>query len=293
MAWCLVKRRTTVTLPLGGQLDGYSVDQGFPCYWYSDRLRAGRSDDWGSIPGRGWEFSPRHHVQSGSGAHLASYPMGTRGSFPRGKAAVAWSWPLTSIKCRVQRMRGAVPPLPQYVFMAWCLVWQRSPKVHHSHHKGSSLDSILDHLNFHCNHFNTKKTKFQGTYTISFLIQVAATHKTAQCATLPLRICEPNHKPVCFVSLNKSHYSYANVKLSPCLTKHHATKTYGWMEIQLHAFLTLALDGDEWLASQPGRLNPRERAPGAHWIGGWLDPRVGLDAIANRKENLLQFRSFL
>jgi hypothetical protein len=32
-----------------------------------------------------------HHVQNGSGAYLASYPMGTRGSFPGGKAAESWS----------------------------------------------------------------------------------------------------------------------------------------------------------------------------------------------------------
>jgi hypothetical protein len=31
------------------------------------------------------------------GAHPVSYPMGTRGSFPGGKAAGAWSWPHTSI----------------------------------------------------------------------------------------------------------------------------------------------------------------------------------------------------
>jgi hypothetical protein len=30
-------------------------------------------------------------VQNGSGAHPASYPMGTRDSFPGGKAAGAWS----------------------------------------------------------------------------------------------------------------------------------------------------------------------------------------------------------
>jgi hypothetical protein len=29
-------------------------------------------------------------------SHPASYPVGTRGSFVRGKAAGAWSWPLTS-----------------------------------------------------------------------------------------------------------------------------------------------------------------------------------------------------
>jgi hypothetical protein len=26
-----------------------------------------------------------------------------------------------------------------------------------------------------------------------------------------------------------------------------------------------------------GRFTPRERAPGTHWIGGWVGPRAGLD----------------
>jgi hypothetical protein len=34
-------------------------------------------------------FSPHHRVQNGSGAHQPSYPMGTRDSFPWGKAAGA------------------------------------------------------------------------------------------------------------------------------------------------------------------------------------------------------------
>jgi hypothetical protein len=55
------------------------------------------------------------------------------------------------------------------------------------------------------------------------------------------------------------------VKLSLCLTKHHAMKTYWGMEVYLHAFLTSALDGGEWSASRPSRFTPRERAP---WIGG-------------------------
>jgi len=42
-------------------------------------------------------FSLRHRVQTASGAHPASYSMGIGGVFPRGKAAGAWSWPLTSI----------------------------------------------------------------------------------------------------------------------------------------------------------------------------------------------------
>jgi hypothetical protein len=48
------------------------------------------------IPAGAGNFS-HHRVQNGSGAHPASYPMGNRGSFSGGKAAGAWSWPLTSI----------------------------------------------------------------------------------------------------------------------------------------------------------------------------------------------------
>jgi hypothetical protein len=44
-------------------------------------------DDWGFEyrVGAG-KFSPYHRVQTGSETHPASYPMGTRGSFPGGKA---------------------------------------------------------------------------------------------------------------------------------------------------------------------------------------------------------------
>jgi hypothetical protein len=47
-------------------------------------------DDRGSrvrFPAGAGNFSLRHCFQNGSGAHPASYPMGTRGSFPGGKAA--------------------------------------------------------------------------------------------------------------------------------------------------------------------------------------------------------------
>jgi hypothetical protein len=42
-------------------------------------------------------FSLHHRVQNGSFAHPASYPMGTRRSFPGSKAAGAWSLSFTSI----------------------------------------------------------------------------------------------------------------------------------------------------------------------------------------------------
>jgi hypothetical protein len=66
--------------------------------------------------------SLHHRVQNGSGFHPASYPICIRGSFPESKATGAWSWPLTSKYCRGQRIRGAIPPLPQYASMAWCSV---------------------------------------------------------------------------------------------------------------------------------------------------------------------------
>jgi hypothetical protein len=48
-------------------------------------------------------------------------------------------------------------------------------------------------------------------------------------------------------------------------------------------YLTSALDGGEWSASRPGRFTPRERAPGTHWIGGWVGFRAVLDAVVKRK----------
>jgi hypothetical protein len=49
-------------------------------------------DDRGSrvrFPAGAGNFSLHHRVQNDSGAHPASYPMGTRGSFPDGKAVGA------------------------------------------------------------------------------------------------------------------------------------------------------------------------------------------------------------
>jgi len=52
-------------------------------YWLDDRMIGVR------IPAGAGNFSLRHRVQTGSGAHVASYPMGTWGSFPGRKAAGA------------------------------------------------------------------------------------------------------------------------------------------------------------------------------------------------------------
>jgi hypothetical protein len=43
-------------------------------------------------------------------------------------------------------------------------------------------------------------------------------------------------------------------------------------------FLTSALDRGKWSASYPGRFTT-----GIHWIGGWMGPRAGLDAVEYRQ----------
>jgi len=39
-------------------------------------------------------------------------------------------------------------------------------------------------------------------------------------------------------------------------------KTCWGVEVQVHVFLTLELDGGEWLASHTGHFKPAVRAPG-------------------------------
>jgi hypothetical protein len=47
--------------------------------------------------------------------------------------------------------------------------------------------------------------------------------------------------------------------------------------------LHLGTSGGEWLTSRPSRITPRERAPGTHWIGGWMGPRTDLDDVKKRQ----------
>jgi hypothetical protein len=49
-------------------------------------------------------------------------------------------------------------------------------------------------------------------------------------------------------------------------------KAYWGVQVELHAFLTSALDGGERLASRPGRFTPTGSAPRIHWIRGWVGP---------------------
>jgi hypothetical protein len=74
------------------------------------------------------------------------------------------------------------------------------------------------------------------------------------------------------------------IKLSLCFNwaPRHEGVLGEWRYSSTHS-LTSALDGREWSASRPGRFTPRERAPGTHWIGGWVGPRAVLNAVVKRK----------
>jgi hypothetical protein len=96
----------------------------------------------------------------------------------------------------------------------------------------------------------------------------------------------PNHLfPSVFPTksfLWKSHLFMCatKVKFSPCFNwaPRHEGVLGEWRYRSTHS-LTSALDGGEWSASRPAHFTPRERAPGTHWIGGWVCPRAVLDAV--------------
>jgi hypothetical protein len=59
-------------------------------------------------------------------------------------------------------------------------------------------------------------------------------------------------------------------------------RTGEWRCNSTHS-LASALDGGKWSASRPCRFTPRERAPGTHWIGGWMGPRAVSNVVVKRK----------
>jgi len=74
--------------------------------------------------GNDGSFPLRPHIQTGSGTHPASYAMGT-GIFPRGESIRCLK--LTTHFHLVPRLRmRSYTSIPQYVFMAWCLIKHRT-----------------------------------------------------------------------------------------------------------------------------------------------------------------------
>jgi hypothetical protein len=61
------------------------------------------------------------------------------------------------------------------------------------------------------------------------------------------------------------------------LTRHYVMQAYGGVDVWIHLILISTLDGGEWLDSCLCRYISGLRSPGTHWIGGWVDPRAGLN----------------
>jgi hypothetical protein len=57
------------------------------------------------------------------------------------------------------------------------------------------------------------------------------------------------------------------------------------VEVQLHALLDSALDGNNWSASQNGLFVTGERAAGSDWIGDVMGPNARLKA-SEKRENI-------
>jgi hypothetical protein len=79
----------------------------------------------GSIPSMGKRFFSSQQHPDWLWGHLASYLMGTGGSFPDSKAAGAWCWWLTSVQCRGVKILWSYTIILPYIFMAWYLIKHR------------------------------------------------------------------------------------------------------------------------------------------------------------------------
>lgn len=78
---------------------------------------------------------------------------------------------------------------------------------------------------------------------------------TCTIAPQPVLSTEPDRTELCCLQWQHSTSRYClEVKLSLCLIKRHSMKAYVGEEVQLHAFLTLALDRHKWSVSRPGRF---------------------------------------
>jgi hypothetical protein len=65
---------------------------------------------------------------------------------------------------------------------------------------------------------------------------------------------------------DKGQYGLRSDKVVLCLMKCCAMKTYVGVRLELHAFLTSALNGGEWSASFLGHFTAEEDAHGTSWV---------------------------
>jgi hypothetical protein len=74
------------------------------------------------------------------------------------------------------------------------------------------------------------------------------------------------------------------VKLSLCLTNEVLRHQGVWGSVRIDPYFLDLGTSWRWVVSFTFRsFYPGETAPGTHWLGGWMDPRKGLDDMEKRK----------
>jgi hypothetical protein len=107
--------------------------------------------------------------------------------------------------------------------------------------------------------------------------------RSRMCGAIPALPSTPSWRGAQLKHRDFTFYLYSRntvlfvIILSLCLIKHHAMKAHWGSGGTAPRVLDLSTSGSEWSASLPGCFTPRERAPGTHWVGGWVGPRAVLD----------------
>jgi hypothetical protein len=110
---------------------------------------------------------------------------------------------------------------------------------------------------------------------IEFIVQETLSSLISRCLKFSCNWKKLQRRCNIFISYKVK----AKVK-SPCLTNYALCHEGVWASGCIDPlFLTSALVGGEWSASRPSCFTPGERAPGTHWMVGWVDPRVGLHYV--------------
>jgi hypothetical protein len=73
------------------------------------------------------------------------------------------------------------------------------------------------------------------------------------------------------------------------LIKHRAMKTSGEVEVQLHTFITSAIQGGEWSCSRHSHFIPGLRALGTHWMKGLVGPQSRSGRCGEEEKNSFIF----
>jgi hypothetical protein len=158
-------------------------------------------------------------------------------------------------------MRRVIPPLPQYIFMAWYLVKHRDNFTFYLLPRLLSLGickfiHVSAHqLLFHASVVDLELPPSTGKATFNFYQSHDDTQTVSKAIQL-LRTDTPDY-PQSYLFTRKK------VNLSLSFTTHHATQTYLGSGGTAPRILTLALDGGELSVSQPDRFTP-----GTPWTGG-------------------------